>query len=125
MKYVDGEAFVNFPGNVSEMAIRARSLALLGQDHIGCEVALLFEDGDITRPLIVGRIVKALEALTPPIVIRDGKQVSITAAERIELRVGESSIIMEKDGHITIRGKHLVSHASDANRLRGGSISLN
>jgi len=41
------------------------------------------------------------------------------------LRVGKSAIIMEKDGHITIRGTHLVSHASASNRIRGGSINLN
>jgi hypothetical protein len=32
---------------------------------------------------------------------------------------------MEKDGHITIRGTYLVSHASASNRIRGGSVNLN
>mgnify|MGYP000442229795 CR=1 FL=1 len=49
----------------------------------------------------------------------------ITANERIELRCGKSSIVMEKDGHITIRGTYLVSHASASNRIRGGSVNLN
>ncbi len=57
--------------------------------------------------------------------MRDGETVRITANERLELRCGKSVIIMEKDGHITIRGTYLVSHASAANRIRGGSVNLN
>ena len=34
-------------------------------------------------------------------------------------------MIMEKDGHITIRGTYVTSHASAANRIRGGSVNLN
>ena len=49
----------------------------------------------------------------------------LTADERIELRCGKSTIIMEKDGRITIRGTNVTSHASAANRIRGGSIDLN
>jgi len=58
-------------------------------------------------------------------VVRDGERVRVTADERIELRCGKASIVMEKDGHITIRGTYLVSHASAANRIRGGSVNLN
>ncbi len=115
---------VVFPGNPRDTATPARSLTRLGPDDLGSEVALLFEDADPAHPLIVGRIVEPVrqDAAT---VIRDGEQVKITATERIELRVGKSSIVMEKDGHITIRGTYLVSHASAANRIRGGSVNLN
>ncbi|HRO15555.1 MAG TPA: hypothetical protein PLL33_11025, partial [Paracoccus sp. (in: a-proteobacteria)] len=60
-----------------------------------------------------------------PTVVRDGEPLRITARERIELHCGKASIIMEADGHITIRGTYLVSHASASNRIRGGSINLN
>ena len=33
--------------------------------------------------------------------------------------------LMDKDGRITIRGTFVTSHASAANRIRGGSIDLN
>ena len=58
-------------------------------------------------------------------VLRDGERVRVTAAERIELRFGKASIIMEKDGRITIRGSYVTSHASATNRVRGGSVHLN
>lgn len=123
LAFADGAPCVVFPGNPNDGAIRARSLARLTADDLGHEVALLFEDGDPTRPLVMGRIVdpaRALTATAPP----DPSHV-ITATERIEFRVGKSSIVMEKDGHITIRGTYLVSHASAANRIRGGSVNLN
>ncbi|WP_202300417.1 DUF6484 domain-containing protein [Mesorhizobium sp. 131-2-1] len=116
---------VVFPGNLQETAIPARSLAELTSDMIGSEVALLFQDGDPGRPLIVGRIVEPARRGSTPQTVRDGEQVRITSDERIELRCGKATIIMEKDGHITIRGTYLTSHASAANRIRGGSINLN
>lgn len=125
MGFEDGVPLVVFAGNPQDRAIRARSLARLQGDHVGAEVALLFEDGRRDRPLIVGRIVEPARPETDPTVIRDGETVKLTARERIELRVGKASIIMEKDGHVTIRGTHLVSHASASNRIRGGSVNLN
>ncbi|MER8396000.1 DUF6484 domain-containing protein [Mesorhizobium sp. M0833] len=121
----DDEApLVVFPGNESETAVRARSLAEMRADMIGSEVALLFEGGDVGRPLIVGRIVE-LSRTPQAQVIRDGKEVRIVGDERVELRCGKATIILEKDGHITIRGTYVTSHASAANRIRGGSVNLN
>jgi hypothetical protein len=116
---------VVFPGNPEETALPARALTELSSEMIGVEVALLFEDADVRRPLIVGRVIDPTRKTELSQVIRDGETVKVTANERLELRCGKSSIIMEKDGHITIRGTYLVSHASAANRIRGGSVNLN
>lgn len=122
----DGEApLVVFPGNPREAAIPARSLTALDYAMVGAEVALLFEDGAPDRPLIVGRIVEPARGGAAPVVLRDGERVRVTAEERIELRVGKASIIMERDGRIVIRGSYVTSHASAANRIRGGSVNLN
>jgi hypothetical protein len=115
---------VVFPGNPKETAIPARSLAELTSDMIGAEVALLFQEGDPARPLIVGRIVDPARKTSVQIV-RDGEKVRIVGDERIELRCGKATIIMEKDGRITIRGTYVTSHASATNRIRGGSVNLN
>ena len=105
-------------------AVEARTLAQLTPDMAGCDVALLFEEGDPRRPLIVGRIVDDQRGRQAEIT-RDGERIVIAGKERIELRCGKATILMEKDGHITIRGTYLVSHASAANRIRGGSVNLN
>ena len=123
--FEDGQPLVVFPGNPQDHALRARSLARLDHGDSGSEVALLFEDGQRHRPLIVGKIVAPLADPGRAQIVRDGETVVMTAHERIELRVGKASIVMEKDGHITIRGTYLVSHASAANRIRGGSVNLN
>ncbi|MBY6089230.1 DUF6484 domain-containing protein [Pseudooceanicola sp. 502str34] len=123
--FEEGVPLVVFAGNPVDHAVPARSLARLGPDDIGAEVALLYEEGDSARPLIVGKIVEPRPREDAPVVVRDGERVKIAANERIELRCGKASIVMEKDGHITIRGTYLVSHASASNRIRGGSVNLN
>ncbi|OBQ74263.1 DUF6484 domain-containing protein [Mesorhizobium erdmanii] len=121
----DSAPLVVFPGNPEETALPARSLAELSSEMIGSEVALLFENGDLRKPLIVGRIVDPVRKPTDTHIIRDGETVKITASERLELRCGKSVIIMEKDGHLTVRGTYVVSHATATNRIRGGSVNLN
>ncbi|TPL75573.1 hypothetical protein FJ941_25635 [Mesorhizobium sp. B2-3-13] len=116
---------VVFPGNPMETAVSARSLTELTSGMIGAEVALLFQDGDPGRPLIVGRIVDPAHKSNAPHVVRDGECVRINANERIEFRCGKATIIMEKDGRITIRGTYVTSHASATNRIRGASVNLN
>lgn len=120
-----GVPLVVFPGNPQETAVAARSLTELASDEIGAEVALLFQDGDPGRPLIVGRVVEPARKASSPQIIRDGERVCIIGEERIELRCGEATILMEKDGRITIRGTYVTSQASATNRIRGGSIDLN
>lgn len=118
-------ALVVFPGNPEETALPARSLSELTSDMIGSEVALLFQGGDAMKPLIVGRIVEPARKTATPQIMRDGERVRIVGDERIELRCGKATILMERDGRITIRGTYVTSHASAANRIRGGSIDLN
>ncbi len=120
-----GKPLVVYAGNPKDHAITARSTTELTYAMIGCDLALLFEGGDPARPLIVGRIVDPVRGDALPSVIRDGELVRVTAQEQLELRCGKASIVMKKDGHITIRGSYLVSHASAANRIRGGSVNLN
>ncbi|TPO11130.1 DUF6484 domain-containing protein [Mesorhizobium sp. B1-1-5] len=122
----DGSApLVVFAGNTRATAVRAKSLCELSSDMIGTDVALLFEGGDPGKPLIMGRIVEPARKVPSPQILRDGETVRIVGEERIELRCGKSTIILEKDGRITIRGTYVTSHARVSNRIRGGSVNLN
>jgi hypothetical protein len=123
--FEDGAPLVVFVGNPRETAVAARSLTELDPSVVGSELALLFEGGDPMRPLVVGRIIDPSPKSKELEVIRDGKRVVITAEERIELRCGLASIILEKDGRVTIRGSQLTSQASGTNRIRGGAVHLN
>jgi hypothetical protein len=120
-----GVPLVVFAGNPRETAVAARSLTELGHSAIGSELALMFEGGDPERPLVVGRIVDPAHKDRKLQVVRDGDRVVITADERIELRCGVASIILERNGRVTIRGTQLTSQASGTNRIRGGAVHLN
>lgn len=121
----DRGPLVVFPGNPEDVALRARSLVELNQAMIGSEVALLFQDGDPRRPLIMGPIIEPARKRAAQRIISDGEYVRLKASKRIELRCGKSSLILDSDGHISLRGKYIVSQASGANNIRGGSVNLN
>jgi hypothetical protein len=118
-----GEPLVVFAGNPSEAAIAARSTAALGPGDVGAEVALLFEGGDPRRPLILGRLLRPEPA--PVTVARDGERVELTAEREIVLRCGEASITLTRAGKVLIRGTHILSRSSGANRIKGASVQLN
>ncbi|RWM07825.1 DUF6484 domain-containing protein [Mesorhizobium sp.] len=121
----DGSPLVVFVDNPSDTAVRARSLAVLDASSVGSEVALLFEAGDPSRPLVVGRIVDPRPNACPVEVLRDGETVTLDARDRIELRCGLASIILEKNGRVSIRGTQLNSHATGTNWIRGAAVHLN
>ena len=125
MGFDGARPLVVFAGNRRDVAVPARSLASLEDAGIGAELALLFEEGDPGRPLIVGRIVGPGQSRPRPEISHKGGKVLVEAAGGIELRCGKASIVMHPDGRIIIRGSNLVSHASVGNRIRGGSVHLN
>lgn len=55
----------------------------------------------------------------------DKKVVNLEASEEIRLTCGKSSLVMRRDGTVVVRGVKIVSRASQSNKIRGGSISLN
>lgn len=115
---------------------------------IGRQVAILFNNGDQTKPVIVGIIQNPLLDLldaqpehsnntnnesqldTEPgnsqhEIYSDGKKVLIEASEEIVLKCGSSSITLSKSGKIIIRGKYLMNRSSGVNRILGGSVQIN
>ncbi len=126
-----GVPLVVFPNSHSEIGLPARATVLLNGDDIGREVALLFESGDPSRPLIIGRIQGRAnhESIKPPMlplaVEMDGDSIALTAKKDITLRCGKASITLTKAGKILIRGSYLLSRSSGANRIKGGSVQLN
>lgn len=124
----DGQPLVVFPSNPKDHAIEARSLASLGPDDTGCEVALLFEDGREDKPLIVGRILETvIEApKNNPVVSRDEEDpIEITSKRSMAFRCGKASIVMRADGTVTIRGTQILTRAERSNRVQGATVSLN
>jgi hypothetical protein len=124
----DGQPLVAFPGNTIQTGCPARASAALSRDDIGREVALLFEQGDPARPLIIGRIQRPEEMKRPaqPVAAEvDGERIEFNAKREIVLRCGKASITLTRAGKILIRGAYVLSRSSGANRIKGGSVQIN
>lgn len=118
---------VDFPGNAAG-PVPARLLIPLDARALAAAVAtrqpaaLLFEGGDPARPLIAG-LVQAPDAAREVRV--DGQRVVLTGTEEVELRCGEASISLKKDGKLVIRGAYVETRAKGTNRIKGGSVQIN
>jgi hypothetical protein len=127
----DGAPLVVFASNEKDHAIAARSLTHLGQDDVGSEVALLFEDGRKDSPLIIGRIMEPVRLPAEPqpsrpLVIADEDQPIVIKSRRsLEFRCGKASITMKADGTVTIRGTQILTRAERTNRVQGATVALN
>ncbi len=118
---------VDYPGN-HRGTLPARSTVTLSENQVGREVALMFEDGEPDRPLVVGVLQDSLVPTPKAKQIHatvDGETITFTAEKEIVLRCGQASIILTRDGKIQLRGTYLLSRSSGVNRIQGGSIELN
>jgi len=132
-----GEPLVDFPSNPSGFPLSAKSLVRFGHETLGAEVALLFEAGNIRKPIIIGVIQapkvvsKETQILMPDqpgsvtSVECDGGKVVVSAEKEIVLRCGEASITLTRAGKILIKGAYVLSRSSGVNRVKGGSVLIN
>lgn len=57
--------------------------------------------------------------------ISGSKSVCIKASDEIRFQCGKGSVLITKQGKIVLQGTNLVSRSSGANKLKGGSVSIN
>jgi hypothetical protein len=117
-------------GTVDGPALQARTTIDLAPDHIGSEVLLVFERGDSTRPIVIGRLRKsaawpAKEAPPQVDVDADGKRLTLAVKEQLVLRCGQASITLTAAGKVLIQGTYVSSRSSGVNRIKGGTVQIN
>jgi Domain of unknown function (DUF6484) len=132
-----GIPLVEYRQNDLSAIMPARSIVAVTANQVGREVALMFENGDWHRPLVIGILEPparahrgAGEGQSPiaersVVVESEGERLVIKAEREIVLRCGEASITLTRAGKILIRGTYIVSRASGANCVKGASIRLN
>ncbi|MGY4828973.1 DUF6484 domain-containing protein [Sphaerotilaceae bacterium SBD11-9] len=112
-------------------ALPARSLVALSAAHIGRPLALMFEGGDLSLPVVTGLLhgqpgwPLAERPAHHVQVEAGGERLIVSARNQLVLRCGKSSVTLNENGHIEIRGETIVTQAQGANRIRGGSVELN
>lgn len=123
-----GGAWVCFESQPGTAAVRARTTVELHGAHIGCSVALMFERGDSSKPIVMGVMQDDLAAANPDLQLEldtDGTRSVITARDRLVLSCGKARITLTRSGKVLIEGTYLLSRSSGTNRIKGGSVQLN
>lgn len=118
----DGSPRVSFPGCTDAQGLVARSMAALTGADIGAQVALMFENGDPLRPLVIGRLLGTAPAAQVKL---DDERLELRAEQEIVLRCGKASITLTRAGKVIIQGAYLSSRSSGVNRIKGGSVQIN
>ncbi|CAL8480014.1 DUF6484 domain-containing protein [Caballeronia sp. S22] len=114
-------------------ALSARTIVDLCGAHIGAKVAIMFENADPCKPVVVGLIRAplrpgALRADTGAAEIQleaDGVRLVVAAKERIVLRCGAASITLTHAGKVLIEGEYVLTRSRGSNRIKGASVEIN
>ncbi len=146
-----GEPLVDFEQNISNQPIPAMSTLATNPEHCGRQVALLFTQGNLNNPLIIGflhsPLLEMIEGFNLSVIDNreedqsnsdpgeakniksdatvDGKRVVLEGSEEVVLKCGEASITLTKAGKIIIRGKYILNRSTGVNRILGGSVQVN
>jgi len=119
-----GEAYVDFVGNPNDQPISALSTISVCDSSVGREAVLMFEDGDPSRPILLGLIENQSREKSTRVQV-DKESLLLTAKREIVLRCGDASITLTRAGKILIRGNYVLSSSSGVNMVKGGVIRLN
>jgi hypothetical protein len=124
------EALVVYKGQPGTAAIAARTTIDLGGAHVGREVALMFEEGDLRRPIVIG-VVRRREtwpSMARPAEVEvdaDGQRLVVSAKTQIVLRCGRASVTLTAAGKVLIQGAYVSHRSSGVMRIKGGSVQIN
>ena len=122
----NGHPWIVFPADASRAEIAARHVCRIGPDDLGREAVLSYEDGDPSKPIILGLLQASNETRQPAVRLSaDGEEVSLSAARQITLQCGKASITLTRAGKVLIRGAYVSTRSSGVNRIKGGSVQIN
>jgi hypothetical protein len=132
----DRGPLVDYPGNPHGPLPARSTVPLEGalRDHangLPREVVLAFAGERSDEPIVVGVLESrapappAPTALPPSEAKVDGVRVVLEARDEIELRCGEASITLRRNGRVVIRGAYVETRSRGVNRIKGGAVQIN
>lgn len=116
---------VTFSDDLQDKDAVARSLIPPDLCPIGALVALSFENGNPTRPIILGRMRNDPDRPASKTEAEPGSTLDLSAEREVTIRCGKASITLTREGKIILRGTYISSRSSGMNRIKGGSVHLN
>ena len=112
--------------------IAGRTTIPLLRTHIGSTVVLVFDEGDVRRPIVIGVLEQSRSgmpgaAIPPPLVTAqiDDHSLVLRAERTIVLECGDASITLTRAGKVVIKGTDVVSRSTRSNKIRGASVEIN
>jgi hypothetical protein len=118
----DGSPIVEYSGN-DLGPIPARTVIPMGRQ--GDTVLLVFDQGDPTRPIIIGIVHDRFETSQAQRLKMAASEILLEGEEEISLRCGESSLTLRKDGKTVLKGREVLSRAARTNRIKGATVQIN
>ena len=127
-----GQPLIDFAANPTGEILACRSLVSLPVDAVDREVAVMFEQGDLHRPIVLGLMASFerpdVELDTPLDSFErevDDEQIVLTTDKRLVVRCGKASLTLTPAGKIILRGEYVLTRANGLNRIQGGSVQIN
>lgn len=127
---LDQPLLSHLPGLPGEI-VPAQTTVSLRSSQIGSTVVVLFDQGDVRRPIVVGvvidltnRIAEA-DAADSVTVQADDNRLVLSAEREIILKCGAASITLTRAGKVLIQGEYVSTRAAGVNRIKGGSVQIN
>jgi len=127
---------VDYEGNPHGPLPAQSTVALSSQQakeliETACPMLVTFLEERSDSPVVVGVLQPVPTSETPSpdgsaFTARvDGKRLRLEAKDEIELRCGEASITLRRNGRLVIRGAFVETRARGVNRIKGGSVQIN
>jgi len=122
---------VGLPGVPYEIVAARATLPLL-RAHVGSNLVVLFDEGDVRRPIVIGVLEEPRAglpgaAVPAPLLTAqvDDQKIVLKAEREIVLECGDASITLTRAGKVVIKGTYVVSRSSGSNKIRGAAVEIN
>ncbi|GMR16240.1 MAG: DUF6484 domain-containing protein [Gammaproteobacteria bacterium] len=120
-----GRPLVNFNENLSAKPLIALTTLSLKRKHISRQVALLFNDGDLNQPVIMGFIYKPLDELLENFELTPADNDEASPFPESEDEVHTAAEIKRKaDNQVYVDGKHVCIEGAEEVTFKCGKASI-
>lgn len=105
----------------------AFSLCSLASSNIGEQCAFMLTNGSDNQGVIIGLLQHTVYTVNVSSEKTNlvEKTIELNYPEGFSIQCGESSLTLNPDGKVEIRGTRIINHASELHRIKAGSVRIN